>query len=92
MGWKPCSSDGLLLNANSSVLPWICPRLSLQDCVLGAAVSCVTGELELFTVRKDSQSALLSLLFAPCEAPEKCFHVRSGGAGSKTRLGAKDVI
>lgn len=93
-GWKSCGSDGVLLNQNciclGSVPVFLCkPGSSLdklypviweQQCLL-----CVSGELELFSVRKDSQSAILSLLFTPCKAPEKCPHMQCGKPGLESQ-------
>ena len=63
----------------------------LTDCVIIREQQCllsVSGELELFFVRKDSQSAILSLLFTLCEVHKKCLHVRYGEAVSKARAGS----
>lgn len=90
---KFCGCYGVLLNQKSCILPWFCSSLPLQawspaDRLYLAIWEQQHEELELVSVRKDSQSAILSLLFTACQAPEKHLHVQCGESISKDGPGS----
>lgn len=90
---KFCGCYGVLLNQKSCILPWFCSSLPLQawspaDSLYLAIWEQQHGELELVSARKDSQSAILSLLFTTCQAPEKHLHVQCGESVSKDGAGS----